>query len=162
MRDKRFVAEHRGGPLTKDNHRKLINWAIKCAEHIFPLIEVPVDKRLNDALLIAKDWENGKATTGDAMKASLNAHAVAKESTNPVLAVVARATGHAVATAHMADHSIGAPLYALKALMLAGKSLHEERAWQMKQVNQLPPEIAELVLATIKQKEKSFRLSTPI
>jgi hypothetical protein len=158
MRDKRFVAEHRGGPLTKDIHRALIRWAIKCAEHILPLIGAAIDERLSYALRVAKDWENGKATTGDAMRASLGAHAVARESENPVLSAVARAVGHTVATAHMADHSIGAPLYALKALTLAGKSLVDERAWQTKQINQLPPGIAELVLDTINQKKKGFKL----
>jgi hypothetical protein len=92
------------------------------------------------------------------MRASLGAHAVARESENPVLSAVARAVGHTVATAHMADHSIGAPLYALKALTLAGKSLVDERAWQTKQINQLPPGIAELVLDTINQKKKGFKL----
>lgn len=158
MRDKKFVAVHRGGLLTLDNHRKLMRWAIKCVEHILPLIGEPVDHRLTYALSIAKDWEHGRATTGQAMKASLGAHAVAKESVDPIVLALARAVGHTVATAHMADHSLGSHLYGLKALKLSGKSLDEERAWQIGQVNQLPPEIAELVLETIKQKQKGFKL----
>ncbi|MGY4539511.1 hypothetical protein ACVW0P_003945 [Mucilaginibacter sp. UYNi724] len=34
-----FIAEHRGGPLTKDNHQKLIMWAIKnevCCSEALP------------------------------------------------------------------------------------------------------------------------------
>lgn len=158
MRNKGFVAVHRGGPLIIANHRKLIRWAINCVEHVLPLIGEAVDKPVTNALSIAKDWEHGHATTGDAMKASLRAHAVAKASVDPVVSAIARAAGQAVATAHMADHSLGAALYALKALKLAGKSLVQERAWQMEQVNQLPPEIADLVLDTITQKEKGFKL----
>lgn len=59
MRDKRFVAEHRGRPLTKDNHHKLIRWARECSEHVLSLIDENADKRLLNALRVAKEWENG-------------------------------------------------------------------------------------------------------
>lgn len=158
MRDKRFVAVHRGGPLTRDNHHKLIRWARECSEHVWVLIDEYLDQRLVQALLVAKEWENGYATVGAAMKASLSAHAVARESSNPVLVAVARSVGHAVATAHMADHSMGAALYALKAVKHAGKSIDEEREWQKNQLQQLPSEIIELVLTTMTKKEKSLKL----
>jgi hypothetical protein len=158
MRDKRFVAAHRGGLLTKDNHHQLIRWARECSEHVLSLIDKKTDKRLVHALYIAKEWENDNAPTGDAMKASSRAHAVARESTDPISIAVARSVGHAVATAHMADHSPGAALYALKAIKLAGKSADEEREWQNKQLQQLSPEIAELVLTTILMKEKRLKI----
>ena len=134
MRDKRFVAQHRGGPLDKANHRKLMKWARGCSEHVLPLIDNILDQRLTYALHIAKEWENENASVGEAMKVSLAAHAVARESTDPVLIAVARAIGQTVATAHMADHSLGGALYALKAVNLAGKSIEQERAWQNKQI----------------------------
>lgn len=158
MRDKRFIAEHRGGPITKDNHHKLIRWARECSEHVFSLIEKDIDKRLVYALSIAKEWENENATTGEAMKASLGAHATARESSDPVSIAVARSVGHAVATAHMADHSTGAALYALKALKFAGRSIDEERDWQTRRLQQLPSEIVELVLTTMKQKAKALKI----
>ncbi|OAT73649.1 putative immunity protein [Parageobacillus thermoglucosidasius] len=158
MRDKRFVAVHRGGYLTKDNHRGLMRWARECSEHVLPLIDEKIDKRLIHALNIAKEWENDNVSTGDAMKASLDAHAAARESSNPISIAVARSIGQAVATAHMADHSRGAALYALKAVKHAGKSINEEREWQIKQLQQLPLEIVELVLTTMKKKEKGFKL----
>jgi len=58
--------------------------------------------------------EMGNIPVGGAMKDSLGAHAVARESINPISIAVARSIGQAVATAHMADHSLGAALYALK------------------------------------------------
>ena len=153
MRDKGFVAVHRGGPLTKNNHRKLLRWARACSEHVLPLFKGEVDPRLVQALQVAEAWENGKVKTGVAMKASLDAHAVARESPDPTSTAVARSVGQAVATAHMADHSLGAALYALKAVKHAGKSIEAEREWQVEQLGQLPPEIVDLVITTLKKKE---------
>ena len=34
MRDRRFVAVHRGGPLDRERHRLLAVWAAECAEHL--------------------------------------------------------------------------------------------------------------------------------
>ncbi|MFA6126774.1 MAG: putative immunity protein [Bacteroidales bacterium] len=150
MRDKRFVAVHRGGPLTRENHQKLIRWARECSEHVCALLEGDIDQRLVNALHVAREWENGKATVGDARHASVGAHTAARESSNPVAVAIARSIGHTVATAHMADHSIGGALYALKAMELAGKSTAAEREWQIQQLQQLPPEIVKLVLNTRK------------
>lgn len=140
-----FIAEHRGGPLTKENHRKLINWGIKCSEHVLNLLDKKVDKRLMYALDIANKWESGNVPTGIAMKASLGAHAVARETSNPVLSAIARSIGQTVATAHMADHSLGGAFFALKAVKYAGKEIEKERAWQIKKLSELPPEIIEVV-----------------
>ena len=150
MRDKRFVAVHRGGPLTKDHHHQLIRWARHCSEHILLLIDKDIDNRLIHALHIAKEWEKGNATVGEARKASLGAIALANESPNSTIIAVARSIGHVVATAHMADHSIGAAEYALKAVKLSGQSIEKEREWQDKE---LTPDISELIL-TARQKKK--------
>jgi hypothetical protein len=155
MRDNRFVAVHRGGPLTKDRHRQLIRWAGECSEHILSLIDENIDQRLIHGLYVAKEWEKEKATVGEARNASVSAHALARESSNPIIIAVARSIGHAVATAHMADHSLGAALYALKAVKNAGKSVDAERKWQNEQ---LPSEIKELVLTTMSLKEKHFKI----
>jgi len=144
MRDQRFVAEHRGGPLRKEQHRQLITWAVACAGHVLPLPGEKPDERLEHALVVAKAWAQGTVPTGAAMKASLAAHAVARESSTPTAIAVARSIGQAVATAHMADHSLGAAWYALKAVKSAGQSVDAERRWQDEQ---LLPEIRELVLS---------------
>jgi hypothetical protein len=143
MRDKRFIAKHRGGPLNKEQHYQLITWACDCAEHVLPLFGEMPDERLNNALSIAREWAQGNASTGDAMKASVSAHTVARASSDPTAIAVARSVGQAVATAHMADHSLGAAWYALKAVNHAGMSADAERRWQD---DQLPPEIKDLVL----------------
>jgi len=150
MRDKRFVVVHRGGSLIKDHHHQIIRWARECSEHVLPLIDQNIDKRLINALFIAKEWEKENVTVGEARTASLGAIAVANESSNPIITAVARSIGYAVATAHMADHSIGAAEYALKAVKFSGKSIEEERKWQDKK---LTLDISELIL-TARQKKK--------
>jgi len=144
MRDRRFIAEHRGGPLKKEQHYQLITWACDCAGHVLPLFGEEIDTRLSKALEAAEAWKHGNATVGEARKASLGAIAVANEVSNKTAIAVARAVGHAVATAHMADHSLGPAWYALKAVKNEGESTYAERKWQN---NQLPPEIKELVLS---------------
>ncbi len=148
MRDKRFVAEHRGGPLKKGQHYQLSQWACDCAEHVVRLSGEKIEERLENALRVSGKWRRGKASVGEARKASLGAIAVAKESSRPTAVAVARAVGHAAATAHMADHSLGSALYALKAVKSAGGSVAAERKWQNEQ---LPSGIKELVLTTAKR-----------
>ena len=153
MRDQRFVAVHRGGLLTKNNHRELIGWARTCAEHVLQLIDKNIDKRLVHALHVAQDWENENVTVGEAMKASAGAHAAAREFSDSTSIAVARSVGHAVATAHMADHSLRAALYALKAVKHAGGSVEKESKWQRKQLQSCfatgPSELVELILTFI-------------
>jgi len=146
MRDKRFVAVHRGGLLSLEHHRLLMRWAHLCANHVLPLFgESKLDERLMNAIQTAKAWERGDITVSETRKASLEAIAVANEKSNPASIAVARSVGHAVATAHMADHSIRAAEYALKAIKLSGKSVEAERKWQDEQ---LPSDIKDLVLST--------------
>lgn len=153
-----FIAEHRGGPLTKDNHHKLINWAIYCSEHVLFLIDKEIDKRLLYALDVAKQWKNDIVPTGVAMKASLGANAVARQVENPIYKAVARSIGQTVAKAHMADHSLGGAFYALKAIKLAKKDIENERDWQTKKLSELPTEIIEIVQSMWMKKELDKRI----
>jgi hypothetical protein len=150
MRDKRFIAEHRGGPLKKEQHYQIITWACDCAEHVVHLFGEPLDERLSHALKVVQEWKSGNASVGDAMKASTAAHAVARESSGPTARAVARSIGQAVATAHMADHALGAAWYAVKAVNLAGQSTDAERRWQDEH---LPPEIKDLILTARKSRK---------
>ena len=152
MRDERFIREHRGGPLKKEQHYQLIEWACDCSEHVLNLFGERIDERLLNAIKTANKWKNGQASVGDARKASLGAIAVANESADPVAIAVARSVGHTVATTHMADHSLGAAWYALKAVKNAGNSPYKEKKWQNRQ---LRSEIKDLILTA--RKSKRFR-----
>lgn len=144
MRDKRFIAVHRGGPLTLAQHQQLINWAIHCAEQASKLLDGPTSHLLATILKTGKDWEAGKASVGDARNASLKAIALAKTFTDPVAVATTRAVGHAVAAAHMADHALRAADYAIKAFQLAGQPINEIKQVQNEQ---LSSSIRELVIS---------------
>ena len=149
MRDRRFVAEHRGGPLKKEQHYQLIQWACDCAQHVLPLFGRSIDQRLKSALEVAIAWKHGEASVGDARKASFAAIAVANECDNKTAVAVARAVGHAVATAHMADHSLMPAWYALRAVEHSGGSRDDEKKWQKER---LPTEVRHLILTVMKTK----------
>jgi hypothetical protein len=133
-----------------------MDWAIACATHVLPYFGEKVDPRLENALKVAEAWMRGEASVGDARVAAVAAHEVARESPCPASVAVARAVGHAVATAHMADHSLGPVLYALKAVKAAGGSVEAERTWQLAH---LPPQVRELVLSALEApKFKGFKM----
>jgi len=145
MRDRRFVAEHRGGPLSKREHQLLARWAADCAEHVFSKHwKYTKDPRPLDAVRQARAWADGKISVGDARKAAVAAHAAARESIDAAATAIARSAGHAVATAHAADHSMGAAWYALKAAKLSGLDVTRERLWQD---HQLPDSVRDLILS---------------
>ena len=148
MRDKRFVAVHRGGPLDIERHRLLVLWAADCAEHVLPIYEVnyPSDKRPREAIAIARSWARGKVSVGTARSAAFEAHDAARASTNEAARAAARAAGHSVATAHMADHSLQASAFALAAIKLnstdSTNAVNIEREWQ---IEKAPAEIIDLI-----------------
>ena len=158
MRNPGFVAVHRGGDLSRENHVKLMQWAISCCKRVLAYWGEELDETICHAIVVAEGWGSGLYTTGDAIRASRSVHAHAREITCPVAQAVARAVGHGVATAHMADHSLGAALYAQKALKLAGQSYQEEGAWQVEQLHHLPEGLAELVSSTLREKAKGLGL----
>jgi hypothetical protein len=161
-RDPRFVAIHRGGLLDEPTHRLLADWAADCAEHVLPLfLAVRADDgRPLNAIETARAWSRGQATVSDAREAAFAAHAAAREATDPVAREVARACGHAVATAHMADHELGAPFYAIRAVRLASSGSEAQAAGEREcrwQRDQLPDAIRELVLSDQELRAAKFQ-----
>lgn len=143
MRDLRFVAEHRGGPLTHSQHKALMTWALLCVKHAME--HFAVDPVLNNAMELGQFWVDGQASVGDARDAALACHALARSIDNPAEQDLARACGHAVATAHMADHSLQAARYAVRAVQTQLGTGASELAWQVTQVSD---EIRHLVQST--------------
>src|SRR5687767_91463 len=116
MRDRRFIAVHRGGLLQRTDHAFLARWAADCAERVLQLFTVHCDDaRPQRALETGRAWADGEVRTGAAMKSAVAAHAAARQTAHKAAVAAARAAGHAAATAHAADHCMGALLYALKA-----------------------------------------------
>ena len=154
MRDQRFVAAHRGGPLSRDSHVILALWAAECAERVLPLFtRCSDDSRPKEALAIARKWAKGEVKTGAAMEASLSSHAAARAANDKAAIAAARAAGQAVATAHFADHSMGALLYALKALEASGRPSEAELR---NQLAKLPEHLREPVASGISLRMKKL------
>ena len=161
-RDPRFVGIHRGGLLDEPTHRLLAAWAAECAEHVLPLFaaKCPDDDRPARAIETARAWSRGGATVTEAREAAFAAHAAARDATDPVAREVARACGHAVATAHMADHELGAPFYAIRAVRLASPASEAQVAGECEcrwQRDRLPDAIRELVVSDQKLRAAKFQ-----
>jgi hypothetical protein len=160
-RDPRFVAIHRGGLLDLSRHHLLVSWAADCAEHVLPLFtgKYLEDDRPRRAIEVAPAWSRGEATVGEAREAAFAAHAAARSAPDAAARGVARAAGHAVATAHMADHELGAAGYAIKAVRLASPASdamtagERECRWQREQ---LPEAIRDLVLSDQERRNKKL------
>jgi hypothetical protein len=147
MRDQRFIATHRGGPLDKESHAFLARWAADCAEQVLHYFTCcSDDPRPQDALEIGRKWANGEVKTGVAMKASVAAHAAARLVKDHAAIAAARAAAHAVATAHFADHSMVALIYSMKAWEASGISA--DAAFQL-QIAKLPEHLRKPVASGV-------------
>ncbi len=111
-----------------NDHQLLALWAADCAEHVLETFTdaEPDDDRPRAAIAAARDWVSGVLRMTDARVAAFAAHAAARDTCDEPARFVARATGHAAATAHVADHARHAAAYALKAVTNIGS----ERTWQ--------------------------------
>lgn len=157
MRDRRFIAEHRGGLLPHGSHVSLARWAADCAETVIRFFEAHSnDPRPREALMTGRRWANGEVKTGVAMKASVAAHAAARAVADPTAVAAARAAAQAVATAHASDHSMGALLYSMKALEAAGMDAVGEFE---RQIKRLPEHLREQVASGVTARVN--RLSIP-
>jgi hypothetical protein len=157
MRDERYIAAHRGGPLSRERHRLLALWAADCVEHVLHIFtdQCPGDGRPRQAIEVARAWARGEVSVGAARAASVAAHAAARDAGEGPAHFVARAAGHAVATAHMADHAPGAAMYAIRAVKAAAGEQDEAAAARQEydwQVTHLPEAIRDLVLSTFERK----------
>jgi hypothetical protein len=144
MKKSKFsLAQHKNHFLevvNKTDQKTAAVWAIDCAERVMPYFEdnYPEDRRPREAIETLQTWiETGVFNMAVIRKASLSSHAAARDvgEDSPARSV-ARATGQAVATAHVPTHSIGAAIYALQAIHRATDSFHadaaveRERNWQ--------------------------------
>ena len=150
-RDPRFVTVRRGGTLEDPQHRLLAAWAADCAEHVLDYFcsQYSDDDRPRRAIEQARAWSRGEISMTQARQAAYAAHAAAKMA-NDAAREAARAAGHAVATAHMADHELGAAAYAIRAVRAASPADRRDEAGQNEclwQRERLPEAIRTLVLS---------------
>jgi len=150
------VAVHRGGPLDLARHHALAAWAADCAAHVLSLFTRahPDDDRPRLAVDAARAWARGEIPVGAARAAAVAAHAAARAARDEASCAVARACGHAAATAHMADPSLGAAYYAVKAARLASPAARAQAAdarERHRQRERLPEAVRDLVVSAQEQ-----------
>jgi phosphoribosylformylglycinamidine (FGAM) synthase-like enzyme len=132
------------------DHRLLAIWAADCSERVLHiLLAHSDDTRPTVAIETARAWSTGDATVDDARNASIACHASARDlgDASPAAIAAARSAGHAVATAHMADHCLRASRYALSAVTNAGLDTEAEQYWQ---ITHLPNSVLQLVVSALK------------
>ncbi len=144
----------------KQDQRLLATWAADCTERILPFFEkiYPKDKRPRKAIEVCRTWINtGIFNMADIRKASLDAHAAARKAKeNSSARFAARASGQAVATAHVSQHAFGSAYYALKAILVddplnAEVKIAKERKWQLQHI---PKNLREEILNKIEIQRK--------
>jgi hypothetical protein len=133
--------------VDRTDHRALGVWARECAARVLPFFEDahPDDPRPRAALETLDAWvESGEFSMATIRKASLDAHAAAREvGENDPARSAARAAGQAVATAHVPRHALGAAIYAVQAIHRASDpeqladAVAAERAWQRGRLREL-------------------------
>ena len=159
-RDPRFVTVRRGGTLEDAQHRLLAAWAADCAEHLLDyfLMQHPDDDRPQRAIEQARAWSRGEISMTQAREAAYAAHAAARTATGAAREA-ARSAAHAVATAHMADHELGAAVYAIRAVRAAAPADMRDAAGRSEcqwQREQLPEAIRALVLSDEELRNRKF------
>ncbi|MCX6743598.1 MAG: hypothetical protein NT116_05170 [Candidatus Parcubacteria bacterium] len=122
------------------DHKILALWAIDCTKRVLPYFEkkYPKDRRPRQAIKTLQTWiKTGVFKMAVIRKASLDSHAAAREVGEDTAArSAARASGQAVATAHVSRHSYGSAVYAQQSLYRASNSSNaetnvaKERDWQ--------------------------------
>jgi hypothetical protein len=159
-RDARFVTIRRGGTLDDESHHLLAVWSADCAARVLDLFERehPGDGRPRIAVVQAYAWARGEITMTQARKAAYAAHDAAKGAVGAAREA-ARAAGHAVATAHMADHELGGAAYAIRAIRAAATPDDRDEAGRAEcrwQRANLPSAIRELVLDDMRLRNKKM------
>jgi SHS2 domain-containing protein len=158
MRNRIIVSEDRGGTLTKENHQALMNWSIRCTEHVM-IHASTMDERFINAINAAKKWMVDTTKTGLARKTAQEVQEATREIEDELTQTIAKSIEYTASTAHIASLSIEAAIYALKAAQLAGIPIEEEKLWQITKLNELtilPPYLIEFITTSIENKLKEI------
>ena len=132
----------------------MMTWALECLKAADALYGRELDPPLLAAREAGENWRLGLCPPGVPIKAAREVHRFARTLETPLEQAVARAFGHAAATAHMADHALGVPIYLAKARKLAGMPSEPGRAEECARLAALPPALAEGILTELTDKEQ--------
>lgn len=129
-----------------------MSWALAMIEHLIPHLSTSAHSLLLEALVVGNRWNEGSVGTGEAMRMSRAVHKHAQAIADPVYKLFCRAVGQAVATAHMADHSMGPVYYGRQLVKLLGMDADKELAWQLATLQKLCPSLVEVVKQALSEK----------
>lgn len=137
----------------KEDQVALAIWAAECAERVLPIFErdFPDDPRPRRAIDGCRTWIQTRVFRMNEIRAtSLGAHAAARAAHaqgRDAACFAARAAGHAIATAHVAQHAFGAALYALKATAACAPNVTPEalKEWLNDSTHLLPVHLSAVV-----------------
>ncbi len=128
----------------RPDQKVLAIWAEDCAKRVLPYFEesYPNDERPRNAIYALHEWvRTGKFSMAVIRNASLSAHAAAKGKHHADAVFAAHAAGQAVGTAHVATHSFGSSIYAIRAVAAHTGNIEDglikERNWQLKRLRHL-------------------------
>ena len=125
------------------DHVDVAKWALLVAKHILEVvgIDYTVIDEIADGFTIHELWQVKKARVHDARMASIAIHHLAKNCDDEIQKLAFRVAGHAVASAHMAEHSMVASDYAIKTIDLYTsndiEAITRERTWQRNEIERI-------------------------
>jgi hypothetical protein len=142
--------------ITMEDRRQLGRWAVACVERVLPLFESVVagDNRPREALDCVRVFANGGERTKQIRTAAWAANAAARETSDPVAVLVARAALYVAGTAyihslesqHQVNHVFGPAVAAAQARELAAggdtQAGDEEIHWA---IEHAPPAVRGIV-----------------
>lgn len=130
--------------IFQSNKKILALWTIDCCNRVLPYFEgiYSHDRRPRDALETLKKWlETDLFRMADIRKASLDAHAAAKEVKEDYAKYIAHAAGQAVATAHVPTHALGCSVYCIRAVVAYSGNISDglihEKNWQLEHLQKI-------------------------
>ena len=130
--------------IFQSDKKILALWAIDCCHRVLPFFEqiYPNDTRPRDALETLKEWLDTETFKMSVIrKASLDAHAAAKEVKEDYAKYIAHAAGQAVATAHVPTHALGCSVYCIRAVAAYTGNLTDgtinEKNWQLQYLQKI-------------------------
>lgn len=128
--------------LCIQNRRVIVSWCLDCMETILAEIRCidPRETRAEEAVRQCQLWSAGTIRMPQAKKAILAAHAIAKDSDDPVLTAYAHAIGQGCASVHCETHALGMVIYDLTALVrrygLNQRVIIERARWYEEKLNE--------------------------
>ncbi|MBK5200066.1 MAG: hypothetical protein JJE21_00850 [Spirochaetaceae bacterium] len=118
-------------------------WSLIIARHILEItgVEYASIDVIVDGFHIDELWQIGKASMYDVRQAGFRIHKLARECDNEIQKAALRATGQAVGSAHMREHSMVSSDYAIKTIGLLTSNNIEaitvERMWQLNELRKI-------------------------